>query len=102
MEIKKSMSLLPDLDVQRHWEDHAVVTDAMVACIKQHLGLKHHWGIQIVTEEQHEKAGMGKIPPGKVAWLKVDRRLPRMDGYFLNASNVLYTFPNGTVEALTN
>lgn len=83
------------IDLQKNWEDHSVVTDQMVMDLKEELKIKPYEGLMIVKNEKHVMAFKEPIPEGFVAWLIVDRRLPRMDGYFLNDSNVCYTTPYG-------
>ena len=83
------------IDLQKHWTDHSVVTDEMVEELKNELKLKPYEGLMIAHAEKHEMAFNESIPEGFVAWLIVDRRLPRMTGYFLNDSNICYTTPYG-------
>ena len=83
------------IDLQKNWEDHSVVTDQMVMDLKEELKIKPYEGLMIVKNENHVKAFNERIPEGFVAWLIVDKRLPKMDGYFLNDSNVCYTTPYG-------
>ena len=83
------------INLQKHWTDHTVVTDEMVVELKNELKLKPYEGLMIAHAEKHVMAFNEPIPEGFVAWLIVDRRLPRMTGYFLNNSNVCYTTPDG-------
>tara|TARA_B100001996_G_scaffold321279_1_gene265692 strand:+ start:63 stop:344 length:282 start_codon:yes stop_codon:yes gene_type:complete len=83
------------IDLQKYWTDHTVVTDEMVVELKNELKLEPYEGLMIVYDEKHVMAFNEPIPEGFVAWLIVDRRLPRMDGYFLNDSNICYTTPDG-------
>ena len=83
------------VDLQKYWTDHSVVTDQMVMDLKEELKIKPYEGLMIVKNENHVKAFNERIPEGFVAWLIVDKRLPKMDGYFLNDSNVCYTTPYG-------
>ena len=83
------------IDLQQYWEDHSVVTDQMVMDLKEELKIKPYEGLMIVKNEKHAMAFNEPIPEGFVAWLIVDKRLPRMTGYFLNNSNVCYTTPDG-------
>lgn len=83
------------VDLQKYWTDHSVVTDQMVMDLKEELKIKPYEGLMIVKNENHEKAFNESIPEGFVAWLIVDKRIPRMTGYFLNDSNVCYTTPYG-------
>lgn len=90
---------MPDLDIQRHWKNHQVVTDDMVAELKSNLCLSYDWGLQILSPLQHQRVFGYPIPNGKVAWLKIDLRLPRMDGFLKEyvKSNTVYSLPNGAV-----
>jgi len=83
------------IDLQQYWIDHTVVTDEMVAELKNELKLKPYESLMIAHAEKHVMAFNEPIPEGFVAWLIVDRRLPRMTGYFLNNSNICYTTPYG-------
>lgn len=83
------------VDLQKYWTDHSVVTDQMVMDLKEELKIKPYEGLMIVKNENHEKAFNEPIPEGFVAWLIVDKRLPKMTGYFLNDTNVCYTTPYG-------
>jgi hypothetical protein len=83
------------IDLQKYWKDHSVVTDQMVMDLKEELKIKPYEGLMIVTNENHKKAFNEPIPEGFVGWLIVDKRLPKMNGYFLNDSNVCYTTPYG-------
>ena len=62
--------------------------------IKLICDCKEHEGLMDVSKEDHERV-FGKLPEGKVCWLKIDRRLPVMTEYCLNRSNVVYTDRNG-------
>ena len=83
------------INLQEFWEDHSIVTDEMVIELKDELKIKPYEALMIVKNENHEKVFKEPIPNGFVAWLIVDKRLPRMTGYFLNNSNVCYTTPDG-------
>ena len=83
------------IDLQKYWTDHSVVTDEMVAELKNELKLEPYEGLMIVYDEKHVMAFNEPIPEGFVAWLIVDKRLPIMTGYFLNDSNVCYTTSDG-------
>ena len=83
-----------EIDLQKHWTDHKIVTDEMVKILKNNCGCKPYEGIMIISKTQHESA-LGEMPNGAVAWLKVDLRLPRMHAYFINKDNVVYTTPSG-------
>ncbi len=83
------------IDLQQYWTDHTVVTDEMVAELKNELKLEPYEGLMIAHAEKHVMAFNEPIPEGFVAWLIVDKRLPIMTGYFLNDSNVCYTTPDG-------
>lgn len=79
------------VDLQKYWTDHSVVTDQMVMDLKEELKIKPYEGLMIVKNDDHVKAFNEPIPEGFVAWLIVDKRIPRMTGYFLNDTNVCYT-----------
>jgi len=83
------------IDLQKYWTDHTVVTDEMVVELKNELKLEPYEGLMIAHAENHVKTFNEPIPEGFVAWLIVDKRLPRMTGYFLNNSNVCYTTLDG-------
>ena len=83
------------VDLQKYWTDHSVVTDQMVMDLKEELKVKPYEGLIIVHNDDHVKAFNKPIPEGFVAWLIVDKRIPRMTGYFLNDDNVCYTTPYG-------
>jgi len=83
------------INLQKHWTDHTVVTDEMVVELKNELKLEHYEGLMIAHADKHVMTFNEPIPEGFVAWLIVDKRLPRMTGYFLNNSNVCYTTPDG-------
>ena len=83
------------VDLQKYWTDHSVVTDQMVMDLKEELKVKPYEGLMIVHNDDHVKAFNETIPEGFVAWLIVDKRIPRMTGYFLNDNNVCYTTPYG-------
>lgn len=83
------------VDLQKYWTDHSVVTDQMVIDLKEELKIKPYEGLMIIKNENHEKAFNEPIPEGFVAWLIVDKRIPKMTGYFLNDDNVCYTTPYG-------
>jgi hypothetical protein len=83
------------IDLQKYWIDHTIVTDEMVVELKNELKLEHYEGLMIVKNKNHVQTFNEPIPEGFVAWLIVDKRLPRMTGYFLNNSNVCYTTPDG-------
>lgn len=83
------------IDLQKNWTDHTVVTDEMVMNLKEELKIKPYEGLMIVKNENHEKAFKESIPEGFVAWLIIDRRIPKMDVYYLNDDNVCYTTPYG-------
>ena len=83
------------VDLQKYWTDHSVVTDQMVMDLKEELKIKPYEGLMIVKNENHVKVFNEPIPEGFVAWLIVDKRIPRMTGYFLNDTNVCYTTPYG-------
>ena len=83
------------MDLQQYWTNHDIVTNAMVIELKDELNVKPYEGLMIVSEDNHHKAFEQSIPEGFVAWLIVDKRLPKMTGYFLNDSNVVYTTPDG-------
>ena len=83
------------IDLQKYWKDHSIVTDEMVVKLKSELGLKNYEGLIIVKNKNHVQTFNEPIPDGFVAWLIVDKRLPRMDWYLLNSNNVCYTTPYG-------
>ena len=83
------------IDLQKNWTDHTVVTDEMVMNLKEELKVKPYEGLMIVSKDDHFKAFKQSIPDGYVAWLVVDKRLPKMTGYYLNDFNVVYTTPQG-------
>ena len=81
-------------DLHKNWKDHNIVTDTMANKLKIICGCKPYEGLMDVDKNDHERV-LGPLPEGAVAWLKVDRRLPRMTAYCLNRSNVVYTTPYG-------
>ena len=84
------------IDLQQFWTNHIVVNDNMIAVLKRNLDLDPDlYGLQIVTQEDHVRAFRKRIPNGQVAWLAIDRRLPRMSAYSLNTDNVHYSWPDG-------
>ena len=83
------------IDLQKYWKDHSIVTDEMVIDLKEELKIKPYEGLIIVKNKNHVQTFNEPIPDGFVAWLIVDKRLPRMDWYLLNDSNVCYTTPYG-------
>ena len=44
------------IDLQQYWTDHTVVTDEMVAELKNELKLKPYEGLMIAHAEKHEMA----------------------------------------------
>ena len=82
------------IDLHKNWKDHNIVTDAMANKLKITCGCKPYEGLMDVHKTDHERV-LGPLPEGAVAWLKVDRRLPRMTAYCLNRSSVVYTTPYG-------
>tara|TARA_B100001093_G_scaffold416706_1_gene407441 strand:- start:415 stop:690 length:276 start_codon:yes stop_codon:yes gene_type:complete len=82
------------IDLHKNWKDHDIVTDTMANKLKTLCGCKPYEGLMDVSKDDHERI-LGPIPEGAVVWIKIDRRLPRMTGYCLNISNVVYTTPYG-------
>lgn len=87
---------MPNINLQKFWKNHSVVTNEMVVELKKTCGLQPYEGLMIVNNSNHIETFHTNIPENMVAWLIVDRRLPIMTGYYLNNDNVLYTDPFGT------
>ena len=83
------------VELQKHWKNHSLVTDQMVMDLKEELKVKPYEGLMIVHNDDHVKVFNEPIPEGFVAWFIVDKRIPRMTGYYLNDDNVCYTTPYG-------
>ena len=43
---------MPDLDIQRHWKNHQVVTDDMVAELKSNLCLSDEYGLLLAERSR--------------------------------------------------
>ena len=85
------------IELQKYWDDKnsEEITDQMVMDLKEELKVKPYEGLMIVHNDDHVKFFNEPIPEGFVAWLIVDKRIPKMDGYFLKDDNVCYTTPYG-------
>ena len=59
------------------------INDFLLKSLKEELKIKPYEGLMIVKNDDHVKAFNEPIPEGFVAWLIVDKRIPRMTGYFL-------------------
>jgi hypothetical protein len=81
-----------DMNLQKHWRDHNIVTDDMVRWFKKNCGCKPYHGIKDLDNTSHYGIFSKNIPDGKVAWMKVDRRNGAMNIY---VDNVVYTDYNG-------
>ena len=82
------------LDIHKNWKNHDLVADDIVKKLKIICECKPYEGLMDVLKEDHERI-LGPLPDGAVAWLKVDKRLPRMTAYCLNKRNLVYTTPSG-------
>jgi hypothetical protein len=81
-----------DLNIQKHWRNHELVTDEMVAWFKKQINCQPYQGIMDVGSQRHKLVLSRDIPEGKVAWMLVDNR----EG-FLNIyeKQIFYTDCNG-------
>lgn len=86
------MDVIPiDMELQKHWRNHHIVTDAMVDAFKKSLGFQPYHKIQDLTKERYKSITEKDLPPGRVAWLRIDDR-PRVFGY---RTHVIVTDLNG-------
>lgn len=63
-----------DINVQKYWKNHNIITDEMVLWIKTQAGCTQYEGIREVDEETHLQITGKSITNGRLAWLKIDRR----------------------------
>ena len=80
------------VDLQKYWTDHSVVTDQMVIDLKEELKIKPYEGLMIVKNENHVKAFNEPIPEGFVAWLIVDKRIPKITQATHKVKSFIYTY----------
>ena len=77
-----------DLEIQKHWRNHAKVTDGMANWLKAACGCKNYHGLKDVSNEEHIAMFNTEIPEGRVCWMKVDLREGAFNVY---ENNVVYT-----------
>ena len=63
-----------DLNVQKHWRNHRLVTDDMVAWLKKACGCEPYEKLRDISAKEFERLFEQAIPEGKVCWEKVDMR----------------------------
>ncbi len=63
-----------DMDVQKHWKNHNMITDAMASWLKEACGCEAHEGLMDVSDEYYFNVFKTRIPKGRSCWQKVDRR----------------------------
>ena len=63
-----------DLNLQKHWRNHRLVTDAMVAWLKQACACEPYEKLRDISAKEFERLFERPIPKGKVCWEKVDMR----------------------------
>ena len=78
------------IDIWNNWRDHSLVTDVMVRALKKECGCQPYEGLMDISREKHKRV-LGELPEGAVCWLKVDKRLPRIDKICINRKKIVYT-----------
>ncbi len=87
------MDIIPlDMDLQRHWRNHRIVTDAMVDAFKTSLAFKPYHNIMDITKERFTSITEKDLPSGRVAWLRIDGRPGVLNVY---RENIILTDLNG-------
>ena len=81
-----------DLNIQKHWKNHELVTDEMVAWFKKQINCQPYQGIMDVSSQRHKLVLSCDIPEGKVAWMLVDNREGVLNIY---EKQIFYTDYNG-------
>jgi len=81
-----------DLHIQRFWRDHDVVTDEMVQWLKEQANCEPFERLLDLDERRHIIIFDKKIPPNKLAWLKIDTRNGATNIY---CNQTFYTDYNG-------
>jgi hypothetical protein len=82
-----------DINLQKFWRSHDVVTDEMVKWLKEKAKCMSYESIMDVSNRKHMVMFDGeKIPEDRVAWLKVDTRSGALNVY---EKQVFYTDING-------
>lgn len=87
------MDVIPiDMELQKHWRNHRIVTDAMVDAFKTSLGFKPYHNIMDITKDRYKSITGKDLPSGTVAWLRIDRRPGVLNVY---RENIILTDLNG-------
>lgn len=82
-----------DLNLQKFWRDHDVVTDDMAKWLKEQAECLPYESVMDVSNRRHMLIFCGeKIPDNRVAWLKIDTRDGALNIY---ENQVFYTDFNG-------
>jgi hypothetical protein len=86
-----------DMDIQKHWKDHDMVTDAMVGWLHKSFDCKDYQDLRDICASRHLHLFKKPIPEGKCCWEKVDMRPGAFQllGAELVARNTMYTDKNG-------
>jgi hypothetical protein len=86
-----------DMDVQKHWKNHNMITDAMASWLKEACGCEAHEGLMDVSDEYYFNVFKTQIPEGKSCWQKVDRRYGSLQPLAPNniAATLVFTDVNG-------